>query len=163
MAIDAVAKRWATIGGALNAAVEVAHHIRKPAAGTVANATDDDARGGSALKAATRATRVVNGMSATEAKAFGVPEDKAGFYYRVDRGTTNMQGATKWSKWFKFESIDFDNATPEYPSDNVGVSTAWTPPDAFERLDPEEQEAVLKAIKEETGELRVDGRSARGT
>jgi hypothetical protein len=103
MAIDAVAKRWAAIGGALNAAVEVAHHIRKPSAGTVANATDDDARGGSSLKAATRATRVVNGMFTTEARGFGIPEDKTGFYYRVDRGTTNMQSAAKWSKWFKFE------------------------------------------------------------
>lgn len=82
MAIDAVAKRWAAIGDKLNAAVEVAHHIRKPTAGTVANATDDDARGGSALKAATRSTRVVNGMSATEAEALGISKDKAGSYYR---------------------------------------------------------------------------------
>jgi len=45
MAIDAVAKRRAKIGDILNAAVEVAHHIRKPSAGTMTNATDDDARG----------------------------------------------------------------------------------------------------------------------
>lgn len=40
------------------------------------------------------------------------------------------------------------------------MSTAWTSPDAFERLDPEERAAVIDAIKEGKGELRLDGRAA---
>src|SRR5262249_27639324 len=97
--------------------------------------------------------------SATEAKGFNISEDDTGRYYRVDRGTTNMQEATKRSKWFKFASVNFGNETAEYRADNVGVSTAWTPPNAFERLNPEEQSAVIDAVRDGKGELRLDSQS----
>jgi hypothetical protein len=70
-----------------------------------------------------------------------------------------MQEATKRSKWFKFASVNFGNGTAKYPSDNVGVSTAWTPPNAFEMLTLEEQSAIIDAVRDGKGELRLDGRA----
>lgn len=49
-AIDTVAKAWARIARTGKCAVEAAHHIRKPASGSTAEITVDDARGAGALK-----------------------------------------------------------------------------------------------------------------
>jgi AAA domain/Primase C terminal 2 (PriCT-2)/RepB DNA-primase from phage plasmid len=59
-ATDTVAKTWSGMGRTCNCAVELAHHIRKPASGSTSEITVDDARGAGSLKDAGRSVRVLN-------------------------------------------------------------------------------------------------------
>ena len=87
-AIDAVAKTWSRIGRTGNCAVEVAHHIRKPASGSTAEITVDDARGAGALRDAGRSLRVLNVMSKEEAETVAIKPSPAQvlFPYRRRQG-----------------------------------------------------------------------------
>jgi hypothetical protein len=58
-AIDTVAKTWSGMARICGCAVELAHHIRKPASGSTAEITVDDARGAGSLKDAGRSVRVL--------------------------------------------------------------------------------------------------------
>jgi RecA-family ATPase len=71
-AIDTVAKTWSGIARMCSCAVELAHHIRKPASGSTAEITVDDARGAGSLKDAGRSVRVLNTMSKEEAETVGI-------------------------------------------------------------------------------------------
>jgi hypothetical protein len=122
-AIDAVVKAWNRIAEETNTAVMLVHHSRKPNGNEM---TVDDARGASALLAAARSARAVNGMTKDEAKEAELPEAERRRYFCTTLGKTNLTRAPEDRTWFKIESIDLENGLPF--GDEVGVVTPWTFP-----------------------------------
>jgi hypothetical protein len=122
-AIDAVVKAWNRIAEETNTAVMLVHHSRKPNGGEM---TVDDARGASALLAAARSARAVNGMTKEEAKQIEMPERERRRYFSTSLGKANLTKAPEDRSWFKIESVGLDNAFPF--GDEVGVVTPWTFP-----------------------------------
>jgi AAA domain/Bifunctional DNA primase/polymerase, N-terminal len=127
-AIDAVATQWAEIADECECAIELVHHVRKPAAGSANETTVNDGRGAGALLAAARSARVLNEMTDSQAKRLRIkPEDRRR-YFRVDNGKSNMQPPAKSADWYLLKSQALGNTTDKYPEDFVGVVTAWKPP-----------------------------------
>ena len=131
-AIDRVAKTWARIADETGCAVELIHHVRKPANGSQGDFTVDDARGAVALIGAVRSARVLNVMSNDDAEKAGVPLDQRRSYFRVDDGKSNMQPPIDKAVWRKIVSVPLDNDTLDDPGDWIGVATAWTMPGVFD-------------------------------
>jgi len=131
-AIDRVAKAWAKIADETNCAIDLVHHVRKPANGGKAEFTIDDGRGAGALINATRSARVLNVMTDDEAQAAGVnPEDRRR-HFRIDNGKASMQPPIDRATWCKLVSVPLDNGDDEDPGDWVGVVTAWEMPGIFD-------------------------------
>jgi hypothetical protein len=141
-AIDLVAKEWSALAGRTNCAVELVHHVRKLRG---EDATAEDARGGSALLAAVRAARVINGLSAEEAKSYGIPERDRRRYFRVDDGKSNLAPPAE-AKWRQMVSVSLGNATADRPDDFVGVVAAWTPPNPLDGINVDDLAKVQDAI-----------------
>jgi hypothetical protein len=144
--IDLVAKDgWGAIAEATNSAIELVHHVRKSAHGQFEH-TVDDGRGAGALVNAVRQARVLNVMMAEDAARFGVGERRS--YFRVDNGKSNMAPIPSSAEWYHLVSIDLCNGTNERPSDNVGVVTRWTPPNAFDDVTNDHLEEVMRRVGE---------------
>ncbi|WP_339033628.1 AAA family ATPase [Bradyrhizobium symbiodeficiens] len=141
-AIDAVAKKFADIANATNCSFNLEHHIRK----TNGNeATVDDGRGASSLVGAARSIEVLNKMAPAEAAKLGV--DQHWRYFSVDDGKANMAPLGE-RRWFKLESVSLGNGTGFYPEgDNVGVVTAWKPPDHTEGVTGADFDRCASAIR----------------
>ena len=153
-AIDAVVKAWNRIAEETNTAVMLVHHTRKPNGN---EATVDDARGASALLAAARSARAVNGMTQKEAQLADLPESERRRYFSTSLGKTNLTRAPEDRTWFKLESVNLENGLPF--GDEVGVVTSWTYP-KFEtpKLTDDKVRAVCARI-ETGGPWREDQRS----
>jgi RecA-family ATPase len=108
-AIDTVAKTWSRIARTCNCAVELAQHIRKPASGSTAEITVDDARGAGALKDAGRSLRVLNVMSKEEAETVAIKPVHRRSYFHVDDGKANMKPPAENIDWRKIASVPLDN------------------------------------------------------
>ena len=124
-----IREAFALIANETNISVELAHHTRKKATGQD-EFTTADARGSSGIVDAVRAMRVTNQMSKEEANGFGLNELDRFQYFRVTKGKANMtKGGV--GDWFKFQSVILPNGDEEQgiPGDDVGVLTAWEPPD----------------------------------
>lgn len=115
-AIDAVAREWAGIANDAQCAIELVHHSRKTGGGEV---TIEDARGASALIAASRSAHVINPMSPDEAAKAGVDSPRS--YFRSDNGKSSMAPPSDKATWFRLVSVDLGNASGHEPSDQVGV------------------------------------------
>jgi hypothetical protein len=122
-AIDAVVKAWNRIAEETNTAVMLVHHSRKPNGGEM---TVDDARGASALLAAARSARAVNGMTKEEAKFAELPESERRRYFSTTLGKANLTRAPEDRTWFKLVNVDLENDV--LFGDEVGVVTSWTFP-----------------------------------
>jgi AAA domain/CHC2 zinc finger len=156
-AIDTVAKAWSGIARTGNCAVEVAHHIRKPASGSNAEITVDDARGAGALKDAGRAVRVLNVMSKKEAEAVAIKPEHRRLYFHVDAGKANMKPPAENIDWRKIVSVPLDNGTDEAEGDWVGVVSKWKMPGALEGVTTSDLLRVQKRVSE--GEWRENPRA----
>ena len=66
--MDAVIRLFAGIADENDAAIELAHHVRKPAAGTAADYDVHDIRGVAAITDAVRAARILNRMNEKDAE-----------------------------------------------------------------------------------------------
>jgi hypothetical protein len=150
-AIDAVVKRLALIAAHTDSAIELSHHVRKSTFG-VRELTIDDARGGSAIINAVRSGRVINRMTASEAEQANVPQDKRGFFIRLDIGKRNMAPPAK-ATWFDLENVELPNG------DNVQVIVPWQFPGEVERVSTELVDMVRALVKRQP--YRVDTRSAK--
>jgi hypothetical protein len=127
-AINTVASAWREIAEATGCAIELVHHTRKTGGLEV---TVEDGRGGSALHGAARSMRAMNGMTKDEAARFGVENHRQ--FFRVDSsGKANLAPASANADWFQIVSLDLGNATPDRPSDHVGVVERWALPDPLE-------------------------------
>jgi len=140
-AIDAVAREWAGIANDAQCAIELVHHSRKTGGGEV---TIEDARGASALIAASRSARVINPMSPDEAARAGVDNPRA--YFRSDNGKSSMSPPSDKATWFRLVSVDIGNASEDEPGDHVGVVEAWTWPDPLDEVSVHDLRAVQAIV-----------------
>jgi AAA domain len=156
-AIDTVAKTWSRIARTCNCAAELAHHIRKPASGSTAEITVDDARGAGALKDAGRSLRVLNVMSKEEAEAVSIKPVQRRSYFHVDDGKANMKPPAENIDWRKIVSVPLDNGKDGIDGDWVGVVTKWKMPGALDGFVASDLLRVQKRIDE--GEWRESPRA----
>jgi AAA domain len=143
-AMERVAKTWGQIADITNSAVRLSHHTRKMNGGET---TVEDGRGASALLSAARSARVLNNMTAEEAKKAGV-EDKRG-YFRVDNGKSNL-APPEATSWFKFVNVPLANG------DNVGVVERWEWPNPLDDITVRDLRAAQLAVAQD-GPWREEG------
>jgi len=154
--IATVARQWAMIAEATGCAIELVHHARK-GTGPGQGFTVDDARGASALIAAVRSARVLNGMTKEEAEKAGV-EDRAA-YFNVTNGKSNLAPRSNKAIWRHIIGVPLRNGTSPFDplGDYVGVVEPWSWPDPFAEVSLEEAKEVQQRIV--SGEWREDHRS----
>jgi hypothetical protein len=131
--------------------VELVHHVRK---GNGTEVTIDDARGASALIAAARSARVINPMTQDEAAKAGIEPTARRLYFRIDNGKASMAPPGDQAAWRKLVSVGLDNGVEDYPEDTVGVVVAWSWPDAFAGVTPDDLRKVQNAVA--AGAWRAD-------
>jgi hypothetical protein len=140
-AIDMVAREWAGIADATQCAIELVHHSRKTGGGEV---TIEDARGASALVAASRSVRVINQMTPDEAAKAGLENPRS--YFRSDNGKLSMAPPSDKATWFHLASVDLCNAPCFQQGDQVGVVTEWAWPDPLDQVSVHDLRAVQAAV-----------------
>jgi hypothetical protein len=162
--IDRVVKTLGRqIADAMNCAVHIAHHSRKPVPGDPT--TTDDSRGASALVDALRMARALNVMSQSEATGASIEANERRRYVRADDGKTNLTRPAEFSTWYKMISVDLENTGPDADwdekGDNIGVLTSWSYPKSEPPLvsmaDITRAQSEIKA----GGPWRADQRSKR--
>ena len=146
--IDAVLDQFARISNETGCAIDLAHHVRKPATGqNTAHGDINQARGASAISGAVRAARTISIMTEKEAEAVGIPIEMKNWYIRIDDAKGNMSPPASDAVWLQRESIMLDNGDEFDLGDNVGVVANWTPPDAFDGISPERARELLNTIE----------------
>jgi hypothetical protein len=153
--IAAVARQWAGIAEATGCAIDLVHHARKNGGGQAF--TVEDARGASALIAAVRSARVLNGMSKEEAERANIENHTS--YFSLASGKANLAPREEKATWRHIVGVPLGNGTsPIDPlGDFVGVVEAWTWPDPFAEVSPADAKEVQRRIAQ--GEWRADQRS----
>ena len=147
--IDAVMDEYAKIANETGCAVDLAHHVRKPASGQNSAAGDiNQARGASAISGAVRSARTISVMTDKEAEMVGVPIDLRNWYIRVDDAKGSMSPPATSAAWLQREGVTLDNGDEFEQGDSVGVVTIWTPPDAFDGISTEKAASLLRLIAE---------------
>lgn len=126
-AIDAVVKRLNKLAERTNAAIEIVHHVRKPAGGSTAATEVNDARGASALLGGVRSARALNVMDEATAKEYGIPLRDRYSYFMVTNGKSNMAKRDGSVCWRFMDEYDLCNDVFG-KSDVIGVATHYQPP-----------------------------------
>src|SRR5262245_21944161 len=137
--MDTVVRIFAKMADAQNCAIELSHHTRKLAPGSIEDYGIEDMRGAGSLKDAMRAVRMLNFMSPADADGAGIGELERTSYFRVDRAKANNAPPAKSATWRKFVNVDLPN------SDEVGVIIPWAFPGHDAPPSPEKAEAERKA------------------
>jgi hypothetical protein len=135
--MDAVIRIFAGIGDENDCGIELAHHMRKPAAGTNGDYDVHDIRGVAAITDAVRAARVLNRMNEKDGESAGCVETERLSRFRVDRAKGNYSPAQA-ATWRQFISVELANG------DDVGVVAPWNFPGQGENT-PEKVAADQKA------------------
>jgi hypothetical protein len=148
--IDTVAKTWGRIAEATNAAIHLAHHIRKGGPGQ-SELTIDDSRGAKALTDAARSGRTVGRMSKKEGEALGIKEQELWRYVRVDDPKNNLAPPVR-ARWRRLASVVLPNG------ESVGAVDGWKAPQAVCDISPEDETRIAVAIRD--GEWREDVRAS---
>jgi len=152
-AIDSVVKELAYIADRAKCAIEIVHHSRKT---NGAEVTVEDGRGASALLAAVRSGRVLNGMTQGEGSKARVDNPRA--YFRVENGKTNLYLPSSAYDWYHLASVALGNHTLERPGDSIGVVESWQWPDAMDSVTAADVAAIQEAVR--VGEWRKDPRAS---
>jgi AAA domain len=116
--MDAVIRLFAGIADEYDCAIEVAHHVRKPAPGAAADYDVHDIRGVQAITDAVRAARILNRMNPKDAEAAGCDEGQRLLRFRVDRAKGNYSPASA-ATWRQLVNVEIANG------DAVGVVAPW--------------------------------------
>jgi RecA-family ATPase len=116
--MDTVIRTFAGIADGNDCAIEIAHHVRKPAAGTNNDYDVHDIRGVAAITDAVRSARVLNRMNEKDAESAGCGETERLSRFRVDRAKGNYSPAHV-AKWRQFINVELVNG------DEVGVVAPW--------------------------------------
>jgi RecA-family ATPase len=151
--MDAVVRLFAGIAEENDASIELAHHVRKPAAGAASDYDVHDIRGVAAITDAVRAARVLNRMNEKDAEAAGCSETERLSRFRVDRAKGNYSPACA-ATWRQFINVALING------DEVGVVAPWDFPGQGAPT-PEKDAADRKA--EQVFLQLLDKYVARGT
>jgi RecA-family ATPase len=116
--MDTVIRLFAGVADDNDCGIELAHHVRKPAAGSNSDYDVHDIRGVGAITDAVRAARVLNRMNEKDAEAAGCGEPERLSRFRVDRAKGNYSPACV-ATWRQFVNIELVNG------DEVGVVAPW--------------------------------------
>jgi hypothetical protein len=151
--MDVVAKALARIARETNCGLMVVHHMTKGKE----ERTSDNVRGASSLVNAARVVRVLNPM-AKDGEA-GVTKERAGFYFSMDDGKTNLASAGKrmWFERFNYEEFSFDDRRKYVVLVKDFVPTATGSEDRLANL----TEADVRAAFGEGGPWRERGSGDR--
>jgi len=141
--MDEVVGAFKDIAYQTRSSIEHVHHTRKPPRGS-GDITSEDSRGSSAILAAWRDSRVINIMSAEEAKEQGVSNRLR--YIRVESDRPNMTAAGERVQWCYLESVSLRNATDKRPADSVGVTVPWEPVVKSETDKAKDKPLILAAV-----------------
>lgn len=127
-AIDKVAKLWAQIADQTNCAIDIVHHLRKLAD---REATVEDARGAVSLIGAARSVRVLNRMSAEQAKDAGLEEGERYSHFSINHGKANLAPLSHKLEWRRLEGVPLGNGRGlTKPQDFAPVVMQWKWPGA---------------------------------
>lgn len=141
-AIDKVAKLWAHIADETNCAIDIVHHLRKV---SDREATVEDARGAVSLIGAARSVRVLNRMSADQAKEAGIPDKERFSIFGVNYGKSNLTPVSASVDWRRLVSVPLGNGRGlSKPQDHAPAVTEWHWPT---------KEAIVEAIPADVAEL----------
>lgn len=154
MAINGVIRGLARVAERASCAIELAHHVRKPGGGVVADTDVNDARGASALIGGVRSARVLNVMGKPEAERLEI--DNRFAYFRVDNAKANLAPRTEQATWRHIVSVDLENGG-DLPSDHVGVVVEWKLPGIFSDMSDDIIPTVQAAVR--AGAYRYDWKS----
>jgi hypothetical protein len=147
-AIDVVVSEYAKLAAECEVAVEIVHHVRKPAAGPQVESGVADSRGASALVNAARSVRVLNPMTEQEAQQAGVENRRC--YFRANDGKANY-GSLEGAVWYQHAPDDLPNG------DNVAAVKLWKFPSAFDGVTTAHMTQVRGLASD--GEYRADPQS----
>lgn len=126
-AIDAIIKRLGRVAERARCAIELVHHVRKPASAD-AKVDVHDARGAGALIAGVRSARILNGMTEEEAKESGVNPNDRFSYFQVDLGKSNLSKRDGRSKWRRVVGVGLGNHSDIRDEDVIGVVEVYDKP-----------------------------------
>lgn len=144
--IDDVLSTFAQIAHDTGCAIDLVHHVRKPAQGAVGVAGDiNQARGASALSGAVRSARTITVMTDKEAEQFGILPTKKFWFIRLDDAKANMSPPSSGAYWLERQSVFIGNATMG-DGDSVGVVEPWSPPGGFDNIDVAKAREIALAI-----------------
>ena len=119
--MDRVIRIFAGIADNHNCALGVNAHTRKASNGEEKYYTVEDLRGGSSVRDAVRAGRVLNRISAEDGARAGISDYERPRYIRIDRAKGNNSPASE-TRWATFANVTLPRG------DDVGVMTLWVPP-----------------------------------
>lgn len=147
-AIDKVAKLWAQIADHTNCAIDIVHHLRKLAD---REATVEDARGAVSLIGAARSVRILNRMSANQAKDAGLSEQDRYGYFSITHGKANLTAMSSKLDWRRLDGVPLGNGRGlTKPQDFAPVVVEWQWPSMEKQLEAVSDEALV-AIKKRIG------------
>jgi hypothetical protein len=117
----------------------------------------DDSLGAGAIVNAARGVRVLNRMTADEAKMPKIePEDRR-YYLRVCKDKVNLQPAGK-ATWVHLASVELPNGTGAEQGDNVQVAEGWDYyPQPFDDVTTDDTRLIRAQARK--GNYRKDSRS----
>ena len=158
VAIDKAAKTWAYIADCSNAAIDLAHHIRKMNGEEV---TLDAMRGASSLLATTRSSRAFARMSKEMAQSKGLVDQRRRLFHTVDADSNLVLLNDNDEGWFELASVHLSNGTEEYPAgDSVGAVRLFDMETATTQAEETNEDAERKALEEiASGDWRRDPRA----
>lgn len=149
--IAAVMRLWAEIAADCKIALELVHHVRKPA-GPDAVLSSDDARGAGTFVFKTRDSRVINTMSRKEAEAAGIDERERRGYFKIVSDKHNLAPPPAAATWRRIIGVTIAN------DDEIGVVERWTWRETlFDEISTEDLREVQRRIA--GGVYRADPRA----
>jgi hypothetical protein len=150
--IDYVMDLFAKLADECDISVLLIHHTRKGFVG----GDSDSIRGSSSMVGAARVAFTLSQMTTEEASQFNVEEEKRRSYIRIDNAKANLSKPSEVAEWFLLDSVKLDNGNDEYPDgDSVQVAMPWNPPDAWDDMNDDVTNKILRLIEE--GLIDEDG------
>jgi len=152
-AMDMVVKEWGRVAEEGNCAVHLVDHTSKAGSQEVVT---DSSRGAKAKTDAARVVRVVNRMTATDSKVYGIAEPWR--YFNTFNDKANMAPPKSKRDWFRMESLWANNGTGAAAAfsmgaaaapvrgDSIGVAVQWFPPNAQALANGDGYVAVVNAM-----------------
>ena len=124
--------------------IELNHHTRKPQGNF--EITVDDSRGAGAIANAARSVRVLNRMTAEEAKMPKITNEDRRHYLRVNRDKSNLIPASKAS-WLHLRSVALGNDPKGGDGDNVQVIERWDYPQPFDDVSADDMRWMRRQVQ----------------
>jgi hypothetical protein len=140
---DKVVKEWGRVADVCNMGVHLLDHTRK--AGADEEPSVESVRGGKAKTDACRSVRVLVKMTKKEAEDAGIENPR--LYYRAFDGKPNLSYPVEKSEWYKLNNVSLGNGRDGKPSDEMGVVSRWTYPDALADVTASDWDKCAAAIK----------------